>query len=75
MALPPDNRSTKDLTSSTYGQIRMHFQGAKARMRRDGGVSLALPGGAVELERPILYNVSIVVSRKGIGNSCQFRLS
>jgi hypothetical protein len=29
-----------------YRQIRMHFQGAKARMKWDGGVSLALAGGA-----------------------------
>jgi hypothetical protein len=38
-----------------HRQIRMHFQGAKARMKRDDGVSLALAGGAVELECPVIY--------------------
>ena len=38
-----------------YHRIRMHFQGAKARRKRDGGVSLALAGGALELERPVIY--------------------
>ena len=54
-----------------YRQIRMHFDGAKARVQKDGSVSLTLAGGVITLERPVIYQ-----QQKGvrIQRSGSFRL-
>ena len=38
-----------------YRQIRMHLNRGKARMKKDGSLSIALPSGIMEFERPVMY--------------------